>query len=45
MRATLSRTARAARLAAPPPITAWRDANAPRPNGVASVSPSTTATD
>ena len=26
-------------------MTAWREANAPRPNGVASVSPSTTLTD
>src|SRR3972149_6665059 len=32
-------------MAAPPPITAWRDANAPRPNGVASVSPSITVTE
>ncbi len=39
-----SRTVRAARATAPPPITAWRDANAPRPNGVTSVSPSTTRT-
>ena len=45
MRAALSRTARAARMAAPPPITAWREANAPRPNGVASVSPRITVTD
>ena len=45
MCAILSRTARAARMAAPPPITAWREAKAPRPNGVASVSPSTTRTE
>ena len=44
MRTILSRTPRAARVAAPPPMTAWREAKAPRPNGVASVSPSTTVT-
>ena len=44
MRTTLSRTAPAARIAAPPPITACREANAPRPKGVASVSPRTTDT-
>ena len=44
MRTAFSRTAPAARTAAPPPITACREAKAPRPNGVASVSPSTTRT-
>src|SRR4030095_12711509 len=44
IRSALSRTACAARIAEPPPMTAWREAKAPRPNGVASVSPSTTRT-
>ena len=44
MAVILSRSARAARVTAPPPITAWRDAKAPSPNGVASVSPKITRT-